>query len=447
MHPYLPNTEQEIKAMLDNIGVKSTDELFEDIPASLKLSRKLNLSDSLSEFEIRKHFKELASKNTSIEDKVCFLGAGIYDHYIPSVIPQLISRAEFFTSYTPYQPEISQGSLQAAFEYQSMICELTGMDVSNISLYDGATAAAEASVLACVSTRRKKVLVSNTVSPETRAVLKTYFQYRNMDIVEVSSIEGQTDIDDLKSKLDKDTAGVLLQYPNFFGIIEDISKYEPIIHENKSLMMLYTDPIALGLLKSPGELGADMALGDGQALGLPLNFGGPTLGFINVKDKLLRKMPGRIVGQSVDSNGNRAFVLTLQAREQHIRRQDATSNICSDQTLNAIRAGMYLAVVGKEGIKEVANACLNKANYAYKELQKLDNVQALFEGPIFKEFAIKTKASSEKVLQALLEAGILGGYSLSSTDYGLENAILIAVTEKRTKEEIDKLVSVIGGVR
>ena len=411
MHPYLPNTEQEIKAMLDTIGVKSTDELFEDIPASLKLSRKLNLSDSLSEFEIRKHFKELASKNTSIEDKVCFLGAGIYDHYIPSVIPQLISRAEFFTSYTPYQPEISQGSLQAAFEYQSMICELTGMDVSNISLYDGATAAAEASVLACVSTRRKKVLVSNTVSPETRAVLKTYFQYRNMDIVEVSSIEGQTDIDDLKSKLDKDTAGVLLQYPNFFGIIED------------------------------------MALGDGQALGLPLNFGGPTLGFINVKEKLLRKMPGRIVGQSVDSNGNRAFVLTLQAREQHIRRQDATSNICSDQTLNAIRAGMYLAVVGKEGIKEVANACLNKANYAYKELQKLDNVQALFEGPIFKEFAIKTKASSEKVLQALLEAGILGGYSLSSTDYGLENAILIAVTEKRTKEEIDKLVSVIGGVR
>ena len=411
MHPYLPNTEQEIKAMLDTIGVKSTDELFEDIPASLKLSRKLNLSDSLSEFEIRKHFKGLASKNTSIEDKVCFLGAGIYDHYIPSVIPQLISRAEFFTSYTPYQPEISQGSLQAAFEYQSMICELTGMDVSNISLYDGATAAAEASVLACVSTRRKKVLVSNTVSPETRAVLKTYFQYRNMDIVEVSSIEGQTDIDDLKSKLDKDTAGVLLQYPNFFGIIED------------------------------------MALGDGQALGLPLNFGGPTLGFINVKDKLLRKMPGRIVGQSVDSNGNRAFVLTLQAREQHIRRQDATSNICSDQTLNAIRAGMYLAVVGKEGIKEVANACLNKANYAYKELQKLDNVQAIFEGPIFKEFAIKTKASSEKVLQALLEAGILGGYSLSSTDYGLENAILIAVTEKRTKEEIDKLVSVMGGVR
>ena len=411
MHPYLPNTEQEIKAMLDTIGVKSTDELFEDIPASLKLSRKLNLSDSLSEFVIRKHFKELASKNTSIEDKVCFLGAGIYDHYIPSVIPQLISRAEFFTSYTPYQPEISQGSLQAAFEYQSMICELTGMDVSNISLYDGATAAAEASVLACVSTRRKKVLVSNTVSPETRAVLKTYFQYRNMDIVEVSSIEGQTDIDDLKSKLDKDTAGVLLQYPNFFGIIED------------------------------------MALGDGQALGLPLNFGGPTLGFINVKDKLLRKMPGRIVGQSVDSNGKRAFVLTLQAREQHIRRQDATSNICSDQTLNAIRAGMYLAVVGKEGIKEVANACLNKANYAYKELQKLDNVQAIFEGPIFKEFAIKTKASSEKVLQALLEAGILGGYSLSSADYGLENAILIAVTEKRTKEEIDKLVSVIGGVR
>lgn len=411
MHPYLPNTEQEIKAMLDTIGVKSSDELFEDIPASLKLSRKLNISDSLSEFEIRKHFKELASKNTSIEDKVCFLGAGIYDHYIPSVIPQLISRAEFFTSYIPYQPEISQGSLQAAFEYQSMICELTGMDVSNISLYDGATAAAKAIVLACVSTRRKKVLVSNTVSPETRAVLKTYFQYRNMDIVEVSSIEGQTDIDDLKSKLDKDTAGVLLQYPNFFGIIED------------------------------------MALGDGQALGLPLNFGGPTLGFINVKDKLLRKMPGRIVGQSVDSNGNRAFVLTLQAREQHIRRQDATSNICSDQTLNAIRAGMYLAVVGKEGIKEVAKSCLNKANYAYKELQKLDNVQALFEGPIFKEFAIKTKASSEKVLQALLKAGILGGYSLSSTDYGLENAILIAVTEKRTKEEIDKLVSVIGGVR
>lgn len=411
MHPYLPNTEQEIKAMLDTIGVKSSDELFEDIPASLKLSRKLNISDSLSEFEIRKHFKELASKNTSIEDKVCFLGAGIYDHYIPSVISQLISRAEFFTSYIPYQPEISQGSLQAAFEYQSMICELTGMDVSNISLYDGATAAAKAIVLACVSTRRKKVLVSNTVSPETRAVLKTYFQYRNMDIVEVSSIEGQTDIDDLKSKLDKDTAGVLLQYPNFFGIIED------------------------------------MALGDGQALGLPLNFGGPTLGFINVKDKLLRKMPGRIVGQSVDSNGNRAFVLTLQAREQHIRRQDATSNICSDQTLNAIRAGMYLAVVGKEGIKEVAKSCLNKANYAYKELQKLDNVQALFEGPIFKEFAIKTKASSEKVLQALLKAGILGGYSLSSTDYGLENAILIAVTEKRTKEEIDKLVSVMGGVR
>ncbi|WP_040212751.1 aminomethyl-transferring glycine dehydrogenase subunit GcvPA [Clostridium polynesiense] len=442
MHPYMPNTENDKKEMLKAIGVDSVEELFRDIPKDVKLNRELNLPDSYSEIEVRRAMGEMAKKNKSTEDLTCFLGAGSYDHYIPSAIKHLVSRSEFYTAYTPYQPEISQGTLQGVFEYQSMICNLTGMDVSNVSMYDGPTAAAEGAILASVSTRRKKVLVSKTVNPETRKVLKTYLSFRNVEYTEIPEKDGVTDLETLQNSIDGDTAGVLIQYPNFFGIVEEIKEIEKLIHNNKSLLLMSVDPIALGTLKSPGELGADIVVGEGQALGGSMNFGGPTLGFMTVTTKLMRKMPGRIVGETVDVDGKRAFVLTLQAREQHIRREKATSNICSDQTLNSIAAAIYMASLGKKGIKEVANQCLQKSHYAYNQLIKTGKFKPLFNKPFFKEFALKTEKSVEEINAKLLEKGILGGFNLEKTDYDYGNAVLISVTEQRSREEIDKFVEI-----
>lgn len=442
MHPYIPNTDNDINEMLSAIGVNSIEELFKDIPKDVRLNRELNLPDSFSEIEVRRALGSLANKNKSTEDLTCFLGAGSYDHYIPSVIKHLVSRSEFYTAYTPYQPEISQGTLQGVFEYQSMICNLTGMDVSNVSMYDGPTAAAEGAILASVSTRRKTVLISKTVNPETRKVLKTYLKFRNVNMVEIKEKDGVTDLEDLQNNINGDIAGVLLQYPNFFGIVEDIKEIEKLVHGNKSLLMMSVDPIALGLLKSPGELGADIVVGEGQALGGSMSFGGPVLGFMTVTTKLMRKMPGRIVGETVDVDGKRAFVLTLQAREQHIRREKATSNICSDQTLNSIAAAIYLSSLGKKGIKEVANQCIQKSHYAYNELIKTGKFKPLFEKPFFKEFAVKTEKSVDEINAKLLEKGILGGFNLEKTDYSYENAVLISVTEQRSKEEIDNFVKI-----
>jgi glycine dehydrogenase subunit 1 len=442
MHPYLPNTAEDVQEMLQAIGVESTDELFLSVPESLRLKNELNMPQAKSEIEVRGIMNELAGKNTSIDELVCFLGAGSYDHYIPSVIRHLVSRSEFYTAYTPYQPEISQGTLQSVFEYQSMICALTGMEVSNVSMYDAATSAAEAAILASVQTKRERVLVSRTLNPEYIKVLETYLKFRNVEMDYLAEKDGVTDLEDLKAKLSGNIAGVIVQYPNFYGVVEDIRPLEEAIHENKSLLIMSVDPIALGVLKSPGELKADIVVGEGQALGQNLNYGGPVLGFMTASTKLMRKMPGRIVGQTLDRDGKRAFVLTLQAREQHIRRFKATSNICSDQTLNSITAAVYMATLGKEGIKEVAVQSFKKAHHTANLLTASGKYELLFKHPFFKEFAVKCPVPVETLNAKLLEKGILGGFDLKKCNPDLGDAMLIAVTENRTMEEIQKFVEI-----
>lgn len=442
MHRYIPNTEADKRLMLENIGAKSIEDLFKDIPKELRLDRKLNLGEGLSEIELSKHMKNLAGKNTTVDDLVSFLGAGAYDHYIPSIVKHLAMRSEFYTAYTPYQPEISQGTLQVIFEYQTMISNLTGMEVSNASMYDGQTACVEAALMACVNTKRESIIVSKTVHPEVRKVLHTYMKFRNIEVVEVDMADGVTDVEKLKSLVDKKTAGVIIQSPNIFGIIEDLTDVEKITHENKAMFITYVDPISLGILKNPGELGADIAVGEGQSFGNALNFGGPYLGFMATNKKLARKMPGRIVGQSVDVDENRAFVLTLQAREQHIRRYKATSNICSNQGLNALMATIYLTTLGKEGLKEVATESAKKAHYTFKELTKRGKFKPLFDQPFFKEFAITSDFDGRMVNKALLKSRILGGYELGKDYPEFKNGLVFCVTEKRTRDEIHKLASV-----
>ena len=446
MHPYLPNTDEDVKKMLDVIGLESTEELFKSIPENLKLKKGLDLPKSKSEIEVRGIMNGIAAKNQSIDELVCFLGAGSYDHYIPSVIRHIVSRSEFYTAYTPYQPEISQGTLQSVFEYQSMMCSLTGMDVSNVSMYDGATSASEAAILASVQTKRNKVLVSETLNPEYKEVLQSYMQFRSVDVEFIGEKDGVTDFEELKSKLDKDTAGVILQYPNFYGVVENVREMEEAIHENKSLLIMSADPIALGMLKSPGELKADIVVGEGQALGQNLNFGGPVLGFMAATTKLMRKMPGRIVGETVDRDGKRAYVLTLQAREQHIRRYKATSNICSDQTLNSIAAAVYMATLGKQGMKEVAVQSFKKAHYTYEKLMETGKYKPVYDKPFFKEFAIRCPKSVEEINATLRKEGILGGFDLTKVNDKLENTMLVAVTENRTMEDIEKFVRIMEGI-
>jgi glycine dehydrogenase subunit 1 len=445
MHPYLPHTDQEIKEMLAEIGVDSIEELFRDIPEELRLDRELKIDDSKSEIELRRIFNDLVSRNTCTNSLVCFLGAGAYDHYIPSIVDFLSSRSEFYTAYTPYQPEMSQGTLQVMFEYQTMIAELTGMDVSNASLYDGASACAEAMYMANATTRKDKVLVSKAIHPNTLKVLRTYADAKDLNLVEVDVKDGQTDYDQLEEMVDKDTAAVIIQSPNFFGVIEDVEKVEPVVHKQKRTLLIQSaDPLSLAVLKSPGEMGVDIAVGDGQVFGIPLSFGGPYLGYIAVKKNLMRKLPGRIAGQTEDTEGNRGFVLTLQAREQHIRRHRATSNITSNQALMATRATIYLAALGKEGLKEVATQTAKKAAYAAKELVKTGKYEMKFNKPFFREFVVTTDCNVDEVNENLLNKGILGGYDLSQEFNNFENTLMISVTEKRTKEEIDMLVREMG---
>ncbi|SMB81919.1 glycine dehydrogenase (decarboxylating) alpha subunit [Desulfonispora thiosulfatigenes DSM 11270] len=441
MYPYIPNTPKDIEEMLSEMKVKNIEDLFSDIPENIKIE-KLNLEKAKSELEVTRYITDLARKNRNLTELTNFLGAGAYDRYIPSVVKHLASRSEFYTAYTPYQPEISQGTLQVIFEYQSMMCELTGMDVANASLYDGATACVEAAFMASSVTKRNKVLVSETVHPETRKVLKTYLRFKDIEMVELECKNGSTDLEEIENNLDKDTAAVILQNPNFFGIVENHQDIIAKIKAHKSLFILSTDPISLALLKSPGELGVDIVVGEGQSLGNPLNFGGPYLGFLATTKKLMRKIPGRIVGQSIDTDNKRAFVLTLQAREQHIRRFKATSNICSNQALNALIASVYLVTMGKKGIKEVAYQSVQKAHYAYDEISKLDKFKPTFKDqPFFYEFAINSDLNVDKINSSLLEKNILGGYPLQNSSSKYANDVLYCVTEKRTKEEIDTLVS------
>jgi len=441
MHRYIPNTEADSKNMLQSMNVESIDDLFSVIPKELIFNRELDFEDAMSEIEIKKHFAEIGSKNKSINELTCFLGAGAYDHYIPSIIRHLAKRSEFYTAYTPYQPEISQGTLQAIFEYQTMICNLTDMDVSNASVYDGATASVEAALMAVDNTRRNTILVSETLSPEVRKVIKTYMGFRKINVKEIKMADGVIDIDILKDAMDKDTAALILQNPNFFGIIEEFEEIERLIHSNKSLLISYVDPISLGLLKTPGELGVDIAVGDGQPLGNSLNYGGAYLGFMAANSKLVRKMPGRIVGQSVDADGKRAFVLTLQAREQHIRRYKATSNICSNQALNALIASIYMVTMGKKGIKEVAMQCAQKSHYAADKIIETGKYKLAFDKPFFKEFALVGNNDVSDLNKELLKHNILGGYDLSKDYENMDKNFLLCVTEKRTKKEIDELSS------
>ncbi|MGL5348706.1 MAG: aminomethyl-transferring glycine dehydrogenase subunit GcvPA [Peptostreptococcaceae bacterium] len=445
---YIPTTLEDKNIMLESIGLRSVDDLFLDIPDDLRLNRNLNLESAKSELEVSQCIDKLASNNKSLKEMTCFLGAGAYDHYIPSIINHITSRSEFYTAYTPYQAEISQGTLQIIFEFQSMIAELTKMEIANASMYDGATAAVEACMMAVGQTKRKNIIVSKTINPEYRKVLQTYMQFSKCEIIEVDFCNeyGITDINKLREIVDKDTACVLIQNPNFFGIIEEMDEIEQIVHKNKALLIMSVDPISLGILKSPGEIGADIVVGEAQSLGNTLNFGGPYVGFLATKSKYTRKMPGRIVGQTVDSNGNRAYVLTLQTREQHIRREKATSNICSNQALNALTASIYMAVMGKEGLKEVSSQCIKKAHYAYNKLIETGKYKPLFKGKFFKEFILESMYSIDTVNNTLLDNNILGGYKLENEYKNLKNTTLLCVTEKRTKQEIDKLIEVMEGI-
>lgn len=448
MHKYIPTTKKDKEEMLKEIRCESVDRLFDDIPEDVKFKGDLNIGNSLSELEIRKHMGNLSSKNKTINDLTCFLGAGAYDHYIPSVVDHVISRSEFYTAYTPYQPEISQGTLQTIFEFQSLICNLTGMDVANASVYDGATAIAEGAITAVLSTRKSEIVISKTVHPEYRKVLKTYAKAQDLDVIEVDDDNGTTDIDKLKESVSDNTAAVIVQHPNFFGLLEDVEEIEKITHSaKKAKFMVSVDPISLGILKSPGEYGADIVVGEGQSLGNNLNFGGPYLGFMATTKKLMRKLPGRIVGETKDKDGNRAFVLTLQAREQHIRREKATSNICSNQALNALAATVYLTALGKKGIREVAVNSAKNAHYAFDKITESGKYKPLFNKPFFKEFPITSDVPSDKLNSELLENNILGGYKLGKDYPQYSNSTLYCVTEKRTKEEIDKLSEVLEGIK
>ncbi|RST73932.1 aminomethyl-transferring glycine dehydrogenase subunit GcvPA [Siminovitchia acidinfaciens] len=442
-HRYLPMTEQDKKEMLDTIGVDSIDELFSDIPEKVRFKGEYNIKQAKSETSLTKELANLAAKNADLKNNVSFLGAGVYDHYIPIIVDHVISRSEFYTAYTPYQPEISQGELQAIFEFQTMICELTGMDVANSSMYDGGTALAEAAMLSAGHTKRKKVLVSKTVHPESREVLKTYAKGQHIEVIEIPYKDGVTDIEALKSELNNDVAAVVVQYPNFFGLIEPLKEIEPLIHDIKAQFVVSSNPLALGTLASPGSLGADIVTGDAQPFGIPTAFGGPHCGYFAVTKKLMRKVPGRLVGQTVDEDGKRGFVLTLQAREQHIRRDKATSNICSNQALNALAASVAMTALGKKGMKEMASQNIQKTHYA-KEAFKKNGFELPLNGYHFNEFVVKLNRPINEVNEGLLKKEMIGGYDLGRDYPELENHMLVAVTEMRTKEEIDQFIKELG---
>lgn len=444
-HRYLPVTEQDQADMLAVIGAASIEELFTDIPAAVRYSGVMPMSSRLGEPELLRHMGELADRNADSDRYPSFLGAGLYDHHIPVVLNHVISRSEFYTAYTPYQPEISQGELQAIFEFQSYICELTGMRVANASMYDGATALAEAAALAAGATKRKQIIVSRTIHPEAREILITSAHGLNLDVIEVGYKDGVTDLAALEAAITEETAAVLIQTPNFFGCVENIRAVEPLIHAKKGLLVLSTNPMSLGLLESPGVLGADVVVGDAQPLGIPASLGGPTCGFFAVSEPLMRRIPGRIVGQTVDQEGRRGFVLTLQAREQHIRREKATSNICSNQALLALCASVYMSTLGKAGMQEAALLNLRKSHYAANQAAASASLTLAFASPFFNEFVVRLPgaANLKDVSSKLLKAGFIGGYDLGEAYPELEGHMLIAVTERRTKDEIDRFVSLL----
>lgn len=442
---YIPATDDDIKEMLGVIGAADVDDLFDkQIPQSARFNAELNLPRSLSEQEVTSLLENIAAENRSLKELVCFLGAGVYDHYVPAVVESVISKPEFVTAYTPYQAEASQGLLQSIYEYQSLICDLTGMEVSNASLYDGATAVSEAALMAASVTGRSKVLISRTVHPNYREVLRTYLFGRGIEIVEVGYKNGTTDIESIKEKLDQQTACVIVQYPNFFGCIESLAEVAEAAHKTGALFVTAADPIALGLIKPPGQFGADIVIGEAQTLGLPPSFGGPLLGIFACKKEHVWKMPGRLVGATIDADGGRAYTLTLQAREQHIRREKATSNICTNQALAALAATVYLSAMGAEGLRHTAELCFHKAHYAQSQLKAKTDCEAPWSAPFFKEFVVRLKCPVSEANKKLISRGILGGLDLGKFYPELEGHMLLCVTEKRTREEIDRLVEALA---
>ncbi|CAC7953385.1 hypothetical protein U992_01060 [Staphylococcus aureus 1111101949] len=438
-HRYIPLTEKDKQEMLQTIGAKSIGELFGDVPSDILLNRDLNIAESEAETTLLRRLNRIASKNITKETHTSFLGAGVYDHYAPSVVDAMISRSEFYTAYTPYQPEISQGELQAIFEFQTLICELTDMDVANSSMYDGMTSFAEACILAFSQTKKNKIVVSKGLHYQALQVLHTYAKTRKeFEVVEIDLDGTVTDLKKLEAAVDDETAAVAVQYPNFYGSIEDLEKIHSFIEDKKALFIVYANPLALGLLTPPGSFGADIVVGDTQPFGIPAQFGGPHCGYFATTKKLMRKVPGRLVGQTQDDEGNRGFVLTLQAREQHIRRDKATSNICSNQALNALASSIAMSALGKQGIYDIAVQNIEHANYAKQQFIKKGF--EVLDGTSFNEFVVKFDKPIQQVNEELVKYNIIGGFDLGVVSDDFKNHMLIAVTELRTKDEIDTFV-------
>ncbi|HCQ3305822.1 TPA: aminomethyl-transferring glycine dehydrogenase subunit GcvPA [Staphylococcus aureus] len=442
-HRYIPLTEKDKQEMLQTIGAKSIGELFGDVPSDILLNRDLNIAEGEAETTLLRRLNRIASKNITKETHTSFLGAGVYDHYAPSVVDAMISRSEFYTAYTPYQPEISQGELQAIFEFQTLICELTDMDVANSSMYDGMTSFAEACILAFSQTKKNKIVVSKGLHYQALQVLHTYAKTRKeFEVVEIDLDGTVTDLKKLEAAVDDETAAVAVQYPNFYGSIEDLEKIHSFIEDKKALFIVYANPLALGLLTPPGSFGADIVVGDTQPFGIPAQFGGPHCGYFATTKKLMRKVPGRLVGQTQDDEGNRGFVLTLQAREQHIRRDKATSNICSNQALNALATSIAMSALGKQGIYDIAVQNIEHANYAKQQFIKKGF--EVLDGTSFNEFVVKFDKPIQQVNEELVKYNIIGGFDLGVVSDDFKNHMLIAVTELRTKDEIDTFVEKAG---
>jgi glycine dehydrogenase subunit 1 len=448
---YLFTTPDQRQEMLRAIGAQSIDELFAQVPADCRLSRPLELPPALSEIELEREVARLARQNVAGAQHVCFLGGGVYDHFVPAAVDEVVSRGEFYTAYTPYQAEASQGSLQAFFEYQSLICRLTGMDVSNASLYEGGTAVSEAAFMAMrVTGRHEKVVVLGSVHPEYREVLRTYLSNLKCKLVVLPTPAGAADLAAVKKVLDDKTACLIFQHPNFFGCLEEAEELAKLARSVGALSIVSFDPISLGLLRRPGDYGADVAVAEGQSLGIPMQYGGPFLGIFTCREQFVRKMPGRLVGRTTDRLGRSCYVLTLQAREQHIRREKATSNICTNQGLLALRATAYLSLVGPQGLREAAELCCRKAHYAAEKLTKIPGVELAFDRPFFKEFTLRCEKGSEAFLSRAREAGFDLGPALGrfgeGSDASLKDTFLVAVTEKRTRREIDELSAALSGL-
>ena len=444
--PFIPNTDAERKAMLDRIGVSNFDDLISNIPEELTYQQMLKLPEPLSEMEVIQEVHHKTRCNQSISDSISFLGGGVYDHFIPAAISHIISRSEFYTAYTPYQPEVSQGTLQAIYEYQSMIAELMNMEVANASMYDGGSALAEAALMAVAETGKNKILISKAVHPHYRQIIRTYCHGQKIEIKIVEIENGVTHLPDLESKIDDETAAVIVQHPNFLGNLEQVFDISALAHGKGALFITSNDPISLGILEPPGSYNVDIATGEGQCLGNSLNFGGPYLGILASRFDLIRRMPGRIAGATVDKQGRRGFVLTFQTREQHIRREKATSNICTNQALNALAATVYLALMGKQGIQDVAELCLQNSHYLAEQINNLSGYQHAFSSSFFKEFVVTTPVSPAQIIEKLALQRFYAGIDLAQYNFGVNNGLLIAVTEKRTRQEMDRFVDALKNV-